>query len=253
MINIIICFTISLYTHIIKLYVTDVTKQSGVIMNFKTVLLENALFRGVISPEKLFNPLDLEFKLYNSGEAIASTFDDCLHLAIIVDGSVEIQNIYPSGKISSLKKLSSGDLFGESILPGRIHSYPSDIVALESTRVLLIRKSALLDAIKNNNTLLENYIGLLSKKLLMMNEKIKMLSLKTLRKKICWFLLEMYENQNSLFLETPYNQEEIANALGSQRPSVSREINHMEKDGLIEYHRGKITIKNLSEIQAQLR
>lgn len=222
-------------------------------MNFKTILSGNTLFNGIDSPQDLFNTEDWEIKSYKSNEAIASTFDDCLNLAIILDGSVEIQNIYPSGKISSLKKLSKGDLFGESMLPGIIHSYPSDIIALEATRVLFIHKSALLDAIKSNDKLLENYVGLLSKKLLMMNEKIKMLSLETLRKKICWFILDMYKSQNSFFLESPYKQEEIANALGSQRPSVSREINHMEKDGLIDYHRGKITIKNLSGIQAQLR
>jgi|SRR6056297_779404 len=227
--------------------------ECEVVMDFQTALIKNALFKGVDSPEKLFNPSDWDFKLYDSGESVASTFDDCLNLSIIISGSVEIQNIYPSGKISSLKKLYSGDLFGESIIPGRIHSYPSDIVALEPTRLLLIRKSALLESIKRSDVLLDNYVGLLSKKLLMMNEKIKMLSLETLRKKISWFILEMYYEQNSLSVANPYNHDEMANLLGSQRPSISREISRMQKEGLIEYKRGTINIKNLNKLKGLLR
>ncbi len=222
-------------------------------MDIKEILEKSKLFDGIDSPEKLFASSDLELRRYVSGETIASTFDDCINLAIIVSGSAEIQNIYPSGKVSSLKKLAASDLFGESIIPGKVHSYPSDIVAIKNTEILFIRKSALIQAVKTNKNLLENYIALLSKKLLMMNEKVKMLSLETLKKKLCWFIIDLYEKQNSLTLKNPYNQEEIANMLGSQRPSVSREINHMQKDGLIEYSRGFIKIKNLSKLKSMLR
>jgi CRP-like cAMP-binding protein len=222
-------------------------------MNLEEILNKTDLFKDIESPEKLFAQSDWEYKHFTSGESIASTFDDCINFSIVVYGSAEIQNIYPSGKISSLKKISAMELFGESIIPGRIHSYPSDIIALEKTEVLFIRKTAILKAVKTDDALLENYIGLLSSKLLMMNEKIKMLSLETLRKKISWFLIEMHNKQNSLELKIPYNQEELANALGSQRPSISREMSRMQKDGLIEYHRRKVTIKNLSKLQDLLR
>lgn len=222
-------------------------------MDLADILSRTTLFDHVESPETLFESADWEIKSYRAGETVASTMDDCLHLGILLSGSAEIQNIYPSGKIASLKKLGPWDFFGEAILPKQIHSFPSDIEALEETEILMIRKTALLKAIKQSDPLLENYIGLISGKLLMMNNKIKMLSLETLRKKICWFLLDAHRKQGVLELSIPYTQEELANALGSQRPSVSREINRMQKEGLIAYSRGRIEIKNLSKLHALLR
>lgn len=44
------------------------------------------------------------------------------------------------------------------------------------------------------------------------------------------------------------SKKEMAERFGIQRPSLSRELNKMRKDGLLEYDAKTITIKDLSMV-----
>ena len=51
---------------------------------------------------------------------------------------------------------------------------------------------------------------------------------------------------------TPPNQSELAARINTRRETVSREINAMERDGLIERRRGAIVIKDALRLSAEI-
>jgi len=82
---------------------------------------------------------------------------------------------------------------------------------------------------------------------LILTDKIKTLSLKSIRQCIIDFL--MYESyvQKSNVIKLEVTKKDLAEKFGVQRSSLSRELNKMRKEGLIEYDAYSITIINLEK------
>ena len=79
--------------------------------------------------EKLISNIGYSVKAYKKGEIIANEEDECNSLGFVLDGVVEIQRIYLSGKQITLKRLSNGDVFGEALIFSKKSKYPSTVIA----------------------------------------------------------------------------------------------------------------------------
>jgi len=89
----------------------------------------------------------------------------------------------------------------------------------------------------------KNYIALLSHRVSIFQKKIRIFSEKEVRSRlILYFSYEFSKTKETSFLLN-HTKTEIADMIGVARPSVSRELKHMEEDGLIIMDRNLITIK----------
>jgi CRP/FNR family transcriptional regulator, dissimilatory nitrate respiration regulator len=93
------------------------------------------------------------------------------------------------------------------------------------------------------------FIQSISDKTLLLTDKIKSLTMKTIRQCIIDFLTYEYYIKNSLRIVLGISKKELAERIGVQRPSLLRELNEMRTDGLIEYDAHSITIKNIKLIE----
>jgi CRP-like cAMP-binding protein len=82
-----------------------------------------------------------------------------------------------------------------------------------------------------------------------LSSKLKQVSMKSLRQMICNYILSLYKKDKSLEINLNMSKKDWADKLGVQRPSLSRELINMKKDGLIDYDRSKIIILDLEEIK----
>lgn len=197
----------------------------------------------------LFSEIGMDYKRYDKDQLIASEGDICEALSIILSGDVEIQNIFPSGRVFTLSKLGPGDIFGEGILFSNMNTYPISVVATSQTWVLKLTKEEIKKAFLINDKVMINYMTLLSNKLLHLNRRLKMLSLESIRQKICTYLLNEYKKQNSLYLTNTLQKKKMAELMGVQRPSLSREFIKMREEGLIDFDRDVIRIIDLSAVE----
>lgn len=202
--------------------------------------------------ELLFSKIGTDYKRYDKDQLIASEGDICDALSIILSGEVEIQNIFPSGRVFTLSKLGPGDIFGEAILFSNMNTYPISVVASSTTWVIKLTKQELQEGFLINNLLMMNYMALLSNKLLHLNRRLKMLSLESIRQKICTYLLNEYKKQHSLYLNNTLQKKKMAELMGIQRPSLSREFIKMREEGLIDFDRDVIRIIDLGAIEEVL-
>jgi CRP-like cAMP-binding protein len=186
---------------------------------------------------------------YKREQVIAIEDEECSKLGIVLAGMVEVQKINPAGKTITLTRLKPGDIFGEVIIFLEVHKYPATIVAIENTKIIFLSKEDMLKLCSSNTQVLNNFFVLLSNKILTLNKKINRLSYHTIRQKVCSYLLEEYHTQNSLFLTLPCSRKEMAEQLGIQRPSLSRELAKMQAEGLIWFRRNKIEIKNINSLE----
>ena len=100
-----------------------------------------------------------------------------------------------------------------------------------------------------NDTILENFMMLLSDKVVMPNNKIKSISLKNVRQKVVDYILQEYIVQKQLVISLKMNKEEIASFIGIPRPSLSRELSKLRDEEIIKFDRNTITILDIEKLE----
>jgi CRP-like cAMP-binding protein len=209
------------------------------------------LFKG-LDEEIILNLLKkISYKIntFSKNETIAIEGDTCNSIGIILKGEVEVQKIYPSGKTVSISRIRKGGIFGEVVIFSNINEYPSTIVSTDNTEIIFIAKPDIIKLCRTNSVILENFMELLSKKILILNNKLKNLSYNTIRQKISSFILDEYTKQRNLTIRIKYSRKELADQFGIPRPSLSRELIKMKNEELIDFDKNSITIKDLQGIE----
>lgn len=95
-----------------------------------------------------------------------------------------------------------------------------------------------------------NMIKIISKKAINLNKTIEYLSVKSIRQKITYYLLDQYKKNNSKNFMIDMNRNELSDYLNVTRPSLSREMANMKKEGLIDYHRSSIKLLDIGRLSS---
>ncbi len=180
---------------------------------------------------------------------VAIEGDICHSLGIVIQGELEVQKHYASGKVVTLAKLNKGKTFGEAIAFSETNVYPATIVSSKGSIILYISKKDIIAMCSSYPKVLNNFMQLLSSKILLLNRKIKELSFETLRQKISNYILSQYEIQKTTSITIPMSRKSLAEHLGVQRPSLSREFVNMKTDGLIDFNKSLVQIKDLEKLK----
>jgi len=91
-------------------------------------------------------------------------------------------------------------------------------------------------------------LSILSDKIVMLNNKMKILNAQTLKSKIAVYLLSIYKRTNKLTFDMPMKRQELSEFLGITRPSLSREFSNMQHDGIIDLYRSSVKILDLDRL-----
>lgn len=217
-------------------------------------LQNSVFFKGLSQDEirKIVKELRYSNKYYKKGEIIANEEDECNAIGFIIKGEIEIQRIYYSGKSITLNKFYSGEVFGEALVFSSHSTYPATIMAAKPCNIVFIKREDILSLCLKDKHLLENFMGLLSDKLLILNSKIKSISFKTVRAKVVNYILNKVQDPDNLVIELKDSKESIANYIGIPRPSFSRELIKLRDEGLIEFDRKTITILEIERLENEI-
>lgn len=202
--------------------------------------------------EEILKHIAYGIKSYDKGTTIAMEGENCDNLGIILEGNIEIHKPFPSGKIVTINHFSTGDIFGEALVFSGKHVYPASILATKKSKIMFIRKDIIIRLMTMDENIINNFMGILSDRILMLNDRLANLGLSSLRKKISNIILIEHKRQNSLNITLPHSRKKMAELLNIPRPSLSRELINMRREGLIEFNKNKIKILNLDNIRDSL-
>ena len=98
------------------------------------------------------------------------------------------------------------------------------------------------NACDKHRMVIRNMLDVQSDKNFLMTRKLYLLSGKTLKERIAMWVLDSAGDKNSF--STDMKREELADYLGTTRPSLSRELMNMQDEGLIDVGKSTFTIKD---------
>ncbi len=186
---------------------------------------------------------------FSREQMVASEGATCMHLGIIMTGEVSIQRIYQSGRTLTVDRLRAGDIFGEVIIFSGHRRYPATITAADDTRIMFIDRDEVVKLCYSHPRFLDNFLGMLSEKILTLNRRVKFLSQPTIRSKVISYLLHEAQQQETPELQLAGSRGDLASELGIPRPSLSRELGKMKKEGLIDFDRHWVLILDLEAME----
>lgn len=207
-------------------------------------LVNNPLFRG-ITPERLFADLEeisFHTRSYKKGEILAQQGAVCNRLVILTKGSVRGEMIDHSGRLIKVEDIAAPRAIAPLFLFGEENRYPVEVTANEPTEVIELPKSSVLSLFRKNEQFLENYMNLSANYARTLSDKLFFMSFKTIRQKLASYLLRLYKQQQQTHITLDRSQQELSDYFGVSRPSLARELAHMQEDGLLIADRKHITI-----------
>ena len=207
-------------------------------------LVNNPLFRG-ITPERLFADLEeisFHTRSYKKGEILAQQGAVCNRLVILTKGSVRGEMIDYSGRLIKVEDIAAPRAIAPLFLFGEENRFPVEVTANEPTEVIELPKSSVLRLFRKNEQFLENYMNLSANYARTLSDKLFFMSFKTIRQKLASYLLRLYKQQQQTHITLDRSQQELSDYFGVSRPSLARELAHMQEDGLLIADRKHITI-----------
>lgn len=213
-------------------------------------LVNNPLFRG-ITLERLFADLEeisFHTRSYKKGEILAQQGAVCNRLVILTKGSVRGEMIDYSGRLIKVEDIAAPRAIALLFLFGEENRYPVEVTANEPTEVIELPKSSVLSLFRKNEQFLENYMNLSANYARTLSDKLFFMSFKTIRQKLASYLLRLYKQQQQTHITLDRSQQELSDYFGVSRPSLARELAHMQEDGLLIADRKHITILQKEEL-----
>lgn len=212
------------------------------------------LFDGFSSGElaDIFDKSSYKIENYQKDTVIYFQNQRCTTFDIILQGKILIQKIDTRGDVLTVSSFGGGDYLGANLLFAQNNTYPMTVVSKSASTLLHIERPLILDLCQNHKDFLIKYLQSISNRTLILTDKINTLTMKTLRQRITEFLAYEYYRQKNPRIKLSMTKKELSEKLGVQRPSLSRELSKMRKDGILEFDAKYITIMDLDSILRDL-
>lgn len=226
--------------------------------NLNNILKKSILFEN-ISEEEINDIVKIsksELISIRKDEYLFYQEENSKYLFILLDGIVQIERVDANGKRMIMNRFDEiGTMFAEVYIYFSDKIYDYSCVAIKNARVFAIPKEFFLNiddlTQKYNYKLTQNMLKILSRKAFFLNQKVLILSSFTLRQKIASYLLQRVRESGlkNEPLNLIFKREELADFIGTTRPSLSREMLLMQDDGIIELDKNTFKVIDLEKLQ----
>ncbi len=172
---------------------------------------------------------------YGKNNIVHFVGEVCSKLEIILSGKVVIERIDESGNLMTIAEFFGGDVLGGNLMFSKNPYYPMTVTAKDATLILEVNKDRLFSLFSDNHEFLKSYLEYVSDHTVILGDRIKHYVNRTIRESIVSYLDYECKKQNSNIIKLSMTKKELAERIGVQRTSLSRELAKMRKDGLIEF------------------
>ncbi|HPQ32657.1 MAG TPA: Crp/Fnr family transcriptional regulator [Saccharofermentans sp.] len=191
-----------------------------------------------IKPEEIESYLSegsCKITQYGKNNIVHFVGEVCSKLEIILSGKVVIERIDESGNLMTIAEFYGGDVLGGNLMFSKNPYYPMTVTSKDATLILEINKNRLFSLFSDNHEFLKSYLEYVSDHTVILGDRIKHYVNRTIRESILSYLDYECKKQNSNIIKLNLTKKALAERIGVQRTSLSRELAKMREDGLIEF------------------
>ena len=198
--------------------------------------MEN-LFENISSKnrEKLLKMLKSQSIPYRKGVNILSNVNRDNFIGIVDEGSLQIVFNDYNGNSIIIEDIEKNQIFGNLI--SSINSDECEVITKEKTKIIYIDYDNITspDVIKTDFYIafVKNLIKLMSTQLNNKNERIEILTKRSIRDKLLEYFRILSKKKGSKIFTIPFSFIELANYLSVDRSAMTRELKYLKTEGFI--------------------
>jgi len=202
------------------------------------------LFRDIETAEleTMLECLGAEVKDVTKDEIILLTGDRPNFVGVVLTGQLHIVSEDYDGNRSLLAVATPGEVFAEALCCAGVQESPITVIAGTDSTVMQLRFNRILHTCPNScahhTKLIANTLSLVANKNLYLQNRMEIVSLKSIRAKVLRYL-ESFIPQQGLSIAIPLSRGDMADFLCVDRSALSHELMKMKKDGLIDYRKNR--------------
>jgi CRP/FNR family transcriptional regulator, cyclic AMP receptor protein len=175
---------------------------------------------------------------------------------IVRTGSCRVTREHPDGRAITLATLGPGAIFGElAMLDGEKRS--ASVEATENTQLLALPAGDMQALIREHPKMAEKLIVALTRRLREANERISRQSFQTVPSRVAGVLNQLLAEGSMTPLVRDgvtirLRQSDLAQLAGTSRESVSRFLATLERAGVVQVGRGRVTVLEPERLDAYI-
>ena len=220
-------------------------------VSINETLSHSPLFNGLTAKEikELLQPVNFKIVEYPAKEIYTLAGMPCKYADFILKGELISRMTGLSGKQVQIDRLKACILIAPAFIFAKNNAMPVSVETAQHTTILRMMPSELKHLIDNNERIRMNFIQLLSSIDVFLTQKLRMLSLFTVREKVAYFLMKAAKEQQSRTIKLSNSRQEIADTFGIQKFSLLRCLSEFEDNGAIKIDGKQITILNSDKMK----
>ena len=205
-----------------------------------------SLFKD-ITPDnkgKLLKLLETSNFTYQKGVNIAYLFKDKESIGSVIEGSLDIIRIDYNGTRTIIETIYEDEILGTSLTSLLSNDY--EIITKEDTKILWLDYKVILGINDTKysyyNQFIKNLLMIALEKNTLKNERIEILTQKTIRNKLLeYFRIEALKNRSKIiYLKSTW--QDLADYLAIDRCAMTRELKNLKEEGFISVKGRVITL-----------
>ncbi len=195
------------------------------------------------------------FKEYGQHELIIDVDDESTDVRFVISGRVRIIHRIAIGKEVILGEMSDGEFFGEiAAIDGQARS--ANVTTLTRARICVMPQRCFLDIIQEAPAVALEVLRMFATRVRSLNLRLAEHSFLQAKHRLYSELLRLSKpragHAEQRVVSPPPVQRELAERIGTRREVVSRELNQMEREGVVEKTKGALVLVQVDELQRRI-
>ena len=192
---------------------------------------------------------DVRFNVreYSKGDIIVTQGSLSETLFILIKGEVSTEMADEKGDFMEIEYIKAPNPMATGFLFAADNRSPVSAICQNNCKVIAIPKDNVYLLMRKYEAFMLTFLSYISNKVFFLSEKLRLVSLRTIRAKLAYYLLKESEGKEAFRLKS--SREDMARLFSVSRPALVKVMMEMAEEGIIEVERRDIRINNRALLQ----
>lgn len=200
--------------------------------------------------ERFLQDVRFAVRSYEKGDTIVTQGARYDALYILIRGEIVTEMADEKGDFMKVEQIRAPNPMATGFLFSTDNRSPVSAVCKVDCSVIVIPKENVYFLMREYESFMLAFLSYISNKVSFLSEKLRLVSLRTIRAKIAYYLLKESGGEKSFRLKT--SKESMARLFGVSRPALVKVMMEMAEEGLIDVDRRDIQINDRATLQKML-
>ena len=212
-----------------------------------------SMLEGLNTEEKAWAGGRMSVRPYKKGRLIFMEGEPADFVGFVLSGRVKLYRMSEEGQERVIHLISAGDVFGEvPFLDNGTH--PLTAEAAEETRIAIINHADLRALLERNPCAQERLLAVLSLRLRQTYRQIHSMTFKDAYARTAGRIFKLARDHGAeapkgVTLEITITHSELASWVGASRETVTKIVNDLERQGILQVLSGHLTILDMEKLR----